>query len=32
LYGDFNMDSQVDNLDKNELWLENSGKNEQVPD
>ena len=29
--GDFNMDIQIDNKDKNDLWLNNSGYNEQVP-
>jgi len=30
-YGDFNMDSQVDNLDKDDVWLPNLGKATQVP-
>ncbi len=30
--GDFNMDSQVDNNDKNKQWLMNNGKSDFVPD
>jgi len=30
--GDFNLDVQIDNKDKNGLWLDNSGYNEQVPE
>ncbi len=30
--GDFNMDSQVDNNDKNEQWIPNNGKSDFVPD
>jgi len=32
LNGDFNMDVQVDNKDKNDNWLPNGGKGSQVPD
>jgi hypothetical protein len=32
LNGDFNMDSQTDNFDKNEMWYSNPGKESQVPD
>ncbi|MBC8487309.1 MAG: hypothetical protein H8D45_14865 [Bacteroidetes bacterium] len=30
--GDFNMNGQVSNTDKNELWLPNIGEGSQVPD
>jgi hypothetical protein len=29
---DFNMSTQVDNRDKNEMWLMNKGTGSQVPD
>jgi len=29
---DFNMDNKIDNLDKNEIWVGNSGQETQVPD
>jgi hypothetical protein len=29
---DFNLDSQVNNMDKNDFWFPNSGKGTQVPD
>jgi len=32
LNSDFNMDSQADNPDKNDAWLNNIGKESQVPD
>ena len=31
LMGDFNMDTQVDNKDKNDVWYLNKGSNTQVP-
>jgi len=30
--GDFNMDIQVDNKDKDDIWINNSSYNDQVPD
>lgn len=30
--GDMNMDSQVDNKDKNDVWFPNNGAGDQVPD
>jgi len=30
-FGDFNLDTQVDNKDKNDLWVPNQGKGTQVP-
>ena len=30
--GDFNLDVQVDNIDKDDYWLPNVGKGAQVPD
>ncbi|MCD4694917.1 MAG: glycoside hydrolase [Bacteroidales bacterium] len=32
IYGDFNLDIQVDNKDKNENWQPNNGMGSQVPD
>jgi hypothetical protein len=32
LSGDFNMNAQVNNQDKNDKWLMNTGFNSQVPD
>jgi len=29
---DYNLDMQSDNLDKNEIWMPNTGKSAQVPD
>ncbi len=31
LSGDFDMNSEVNNTDKNDIWLPNSGKSSQVP-
>ena len=31
LSADFNMDSNVDNIDKNDIWLPQTGKSSQVP-
>ena len=31
LNGDFDMDSHVDNVDKNDHWVENTGETSQVP-
>lgn len=30
-YGDFDVNSQVNNFDKNDIWLPNDGKGSQVP-
>jgi len=30
--GDFNMDNQIDNKDKNSFWVGNNGYNGQVPE
>ncbi|MCD4696363.1 MAG: hypothetical protein K8S16_09010, partial [Bacteroidales bacterium] len=30
--GDFNLDAQVDNKDKDDFWLPNEGKGYQVPE
>jgi len=32
LQGDFNLDCQVDNIDKNDIWLLNNGEGCQVPE
>jgi hypothetical protein len=32
LISDFNMDGQVNNHDKNDLWLINNGFESQIPD
>ena len=32
LYGDFNMNGDVDEIDKNSFWTQNTGKSSQVPD
>ena len=29
--GDFNLDTQVDNKDKDDIWVPNEGKGRQVP-
>ena len=29
---DFDMDSQVNNTDKNDIWIENNGNSSQIPD
>jgi len=31
LNGDFDMDTQADNIDKNDVWLPNDGTGSQVP-
>ncbi|MCF8403903.1 MAG: hypothetical protein K9H58_08160 [Bacteroidales bacterium] len=31
LFGDFTMDGQVDNQDKNDVWYDNNGKSGQIP-
>lgn len=30
--GDFNLDSQVNNKDKNEIWKKNNSKTSQIPE
>ena len=30
--GDFNLDGQVDNRDKNDVWLGNEGQGSEVPE
>jgi hypothetical protein len=32
LPADLNLDGQVDNRDKNEIWLKNLGKESQLPE
>jgi hypothetical protein len=32
LYSDFNLDGQANNIDKDDYWIENQGKQSQVPD
>jgi len=32
LKGDFNLDAQVDNKDKNDFWLPNMGEGSQIPE
>jgi len=32
LKGDFNLDSQTDNKDKNDFWIPNFGQDTQVPE
>jgi len=32
LDGDYNLDSEVNNQDKNSIWEENSGRSSQIPE
>jgi len=32
LFGDYNLDSHIDNMDKNDIWLPNDGTGSKVPD
>lgn len=32
LFGDYNLDGEIDNQDKNDIWIHNGSKVSQVPD